>query len=601
MRTLPARLTAGLITALFALLAFSSPALGADDSALVITATRTPQEIGHGISPTILIDRETIAASQAQDAAELLRFVAGLEIGRNGGPGQATSLFIRGTDSNHALVLVDGVPMNPGTIGGAALQNLDPQLIERIEIVKGPRSSQYGSAALGGVVHIITRRPTATGAEVNLATGSDASHQLGAQLRHVAGSISAELQVNERRSDGFPARVGSSRNSGHRMTSAKVFLRHQSAAGHFELRHWQATGNTEYDGFFLEPLDQDFRNTSTALEAEQAVSDRWLSRLTVSETRDEIDQGQGADFTHTRRRLLDWQNDVEWRGGLLSGGISLSREDTRALSFGLGFDESTDTRSAFLQNERRWSATGLLLAARMIDHEDFGAHHTGEISLRRELTPDAALHLSWASGFRAPDATDRFGFGGNPALEPETSSSIEAGLRVNHGMLRWQASVFRNDLDQLIAFIDPDGYAGPLPGRNENIDRARIDGLEVSLQAQREAWQLRAEVMLSDPENRDTGRQLPRRARAQLVLAANYTGRRLAAGARLLAVGSRPDSDFNTVRNPGYGVIDVHARYPLAGGTLGLRVENLLDNDYVLSDGFQTGGRRAFLEWRWSR
>ena len=125
---------------------------------LVVTATRRPIDAGDTLAPVIIIERDEIERSLALDVAELLRFHAGLEISRNGGPGQVTSAFIRGADSDHTLVLIDGVRVNPGTAGGAALQNISPDVVERIEIVKGPRSALHGSEAIGGVVNIQTRR-----------------------------------------------------------------------------------------------------------------------------------------------------------------------------------------------------------------------------------------------------------------------------------------------------------------------------------------------------------------------------------------------------------------------------------------------------------
>jgi vitamin B12 transporter len=114
---------------------------------VVVTASRIPEVADEALAPVIVIPREQIERSQATDVADLLRFEAGIDIGRNGGPGQAASVFLRGTNSNHALVLLDGVRINPGTIGGAALQNISPALIERIEVVEGPRSALYGSDA----------------------------------------------------------------------------------------------------------------------------------------------------------------------------------------------------------------------------------------------------------------------------------------------------------------------------------------------------------------------------------------------------------------------------------------------------------------------
>jgi len=137
--------------------------LSIDDATIIVTATRVPTPLDEILPSTIVIDRETIDRSLAADAADLLRFHAGLELARNGGPGQSTSLFIRGADSNHTLVMVDGVRINPGTIGIPALQNLAPELIDRIEVVKGPRSSLYGTDAIGGVINVITRRGSREG------------------------------------------------------------------------------------------------------------------------------------------------------------------------------------------------------------------------------------------------------------------------------------------------------------------------------------------------------------------------------------------------------------------------------------------------------
>ena len=123
---------------------------------IVVTATRSSIPLNQVSTPITVIDREQIDLSLAKDLSQILRFEAGLEIGRNGGPGQATSIFMRGTESNHTLVLIDGVRINPGTIGGAALQNISPEIIERIEIVKGARSSLYGTDAIGGVINVIT-------------------------------------------------------------------------------------------------------------------------------------------------------------------------------------------------------------------------------------------------------------------------------------------------------------------------------------------------------------------------------------------------------------------------------------------------------------
>ena len=140
---------------------------------IVVTATRSEIPLGDTIVPVIVINRDQIKQSQAKDLSELLRFESGLDIGRNGGPGQATSLFFRGTESNHILVLLDGVRINPGTIGGAALQHISPEIIQRVEIVKGARSALYGTDAIGCVINIITRKLSSNYIESTFGTGSN--------------------------------------------------------------------------------------------------------------------------------------------------------------------------------------------------------------------------------------------------------------------------------------------------------------------------------------------------------------------------------------------------------------------------------------------
>jgi len=132
--------------------------------AVIVTATLTPLSADEAMTQMIVIDCTEIEAAQAHDVAELLRLHAGIEVARNGGrPGQATSVFVHDTESNHVLILVDGVKVNPATIGGALLPDLDPALIERIEIVNGPYSGLYGSEAIGGVIQIFTCGTRITG------------------------------------------------------------------------------------------------------------------------------------------------------------------------------------------------------------------------------------------------------------------------------------------------------------------------------------------------------------------------------------------------------------------------------------------------------
>jgi vitamin B12 transporter len=143
----------------------------------------------------------------ATDVSEILQQQAGLEVARNGGPGQTTSLFTRGTESNHTVVLVDGVRMNPGTIGGAALQNIDPESLERIEIVKGPGSSLYGTEAIGGVVQLFTRGAEKSGVSGGATFGSNATQQLFGDAAWSSDRVKLGVGGGYTESDGMPTFV----------------------------------------------------------------------------------------------------------------------------------------------------------------------------------------------------------------------------------------------------------------------------------------------------------------------------------------------------------------------------------------------------------
>lgn len=577
--------------------AFLPPAMAATDP-VIVTATRTAQLADQVLAPVIVITREQIERSQPTDVADLLRFHAGLDLGRNGGPGQTTSLFLRGTNSDHTLVMIDGVRINPGTIGSAAFQNLDPSIIERIEIVKGPRSSLYGSDAIGGVINIITRRASSgTQAELSAGGGSFDTRKVTAGARH-AGSSALRYGIDGswHSSDGFPPRTDSDIDRGHDNTSVSAHAGRRFGALDVELSHFDARGNTEYLGFFLDPLDQDFRNATTALTLEAQPTAIWVSRLQLSQARDEIDQNQSTDFAHTDRRMLDWQNDLQYGASrLVTAGIWWMREEVSAVSFGDGFDEDTDTRAVYLQDSTEIGAHSLLIAGRYTDHDAFGGHTTWDAGYGYRLTDATRLIASAGTAFRAPDSSDRFGFGGNPDLDPEESRNLEIGVRHRLSPAqRLSMSLFQNDIENLIEFdfINTNQMV--------NIGKARIRGVEAGYEVVSRYWRAAIEAIVQDPESGTTGDPLPRRAKRSVTASLGYDDGRYQLGADLLATSSRKDSDFSDVRLAGYGLVNLNAAWLLTPDwTLRARVENLFDMDYTLADGFNTADRSCFIQLAW--
>ncbi len=573
---------------------------------VIVTATRTAQTIDETLASVVVIDRATIEQTQALDIADLLRLHAGLDIGRNGGPGQATSVFIRGTESNHTLVMIDGVKINPSTLGGAALQNISPDLIERVEIIKGPRSTLYGSEAIGGVINIITRRAASgTAFNASLGAGNQGTRKIKGGIHHAGTTLRGGIEVQRNTSDGFPARRGSTLNRGYENDSVNAYLGAKLSGIDFEVSHWQTQGTNEYQGFTLNALDQDFANRASALTLKANPTAAWATQAKLSHVADTIDQNQitpfsvdDYDFAHTTRNVFDWQNDIQISSQqLLTAGITLSRDNAEALSYGTAFNKDTAVNSLYVQDDLTLGAHQLLVAVRSTDHETAGLHTTWNLGYGYQAASDTRLIANAGTAFRSPDSTDRFGYGGNPNLKPETSRTLEMGIRHNlHPNHTVSITAFHNRIQDLISYNDPDGFSGPTPGANENIDRATIRGMETSYHLALAQWRFQLEGVLQSAKNRSTGAQLARRASRSLTASAVYDLGKHQIGVDFLASGSRKDSDFSSDINNGYSLLNLTAQTRLAQHwTVRGKIENLLNKEYTLASGYNTQGRLVLV------
>ncbi|MDX1516170.1 MAG: TonB-dependent receptor [Woeseiaceae bacterium] len=559
---------------------------------IVVTATRNETSLADAIVPVRVITRDDIELSMAADLAELLRFEAGIEIGRNGGPGQATSVFLQGTESNHTLVLVDGVRINPGTIGGAAIQHIAPELIERVEIVKGARSSLFGTDAIGGVINIITRGADTSYVDAGVSTGSFASRAAHVSAGRNTANAEFGVSVDWSDSDGFSPRVESDIDRGYDNLSLNLFGMRRLGSSEVSLRHWRAEGNVEYLDFFLAPVDQDFENSVSAIELDTTLSTRGTSKLIVAHMRDTIRQRQSPDFVESERITVDWQYTHALDKHTLTGGLYWSGENAESLSFGSGFDEDTGVRAVFLQDQMDFGRQRAFVAARLTDHETFGNETTWNAEYAFDLTPAWTLTAGMGRAFRAPDATDRYGFGGNPALEPEIALNRQLGLRYSPGSRHFVTlELYDNDLDDLIEF-DFATFA------LVNVAQADIRGAELGYEFRGDAFTLRTEFVRQSAEDAATGERLLRRAEesARLTYTHNIGAHRL--GLSVLASGNRVD--FGGTPLSGYVVTTLTGQLQLARDwQLNARVENLFDERYETAASFRMQELSAFVELRY--
>jgi vitamin B12 transporter len=572
---------------------------------VIVTATRVETPVRDVLASVELIHGDALLRQPASDLGDALRMIPGVEVVRLGGAGQQTSLFIRGTESNHALVLLDGLRINP-SIGNAAIQNIAPELVERIEIVKGPRSTLYGSEALGGVINVITRRGTLDGSSVQAGFGRYDTRSASFSTGIGGERGDASFGGSWLESEGFPAGSGETIDRGYENLTFTAAGHAKLSAVEFGLRAWHAAGTTEYSQFGT-PLDQDFENSAFAITANLAPSESWDTRLMAGYAIDEIDQNQLSvfdtngvkDFAHTRRWSLDWQNDlVLSQSNTLTAGILWQDEDADAESFDLPYSADTATSQFYLQDQATLGRHRLLLAGAYTDHETFGGHPTWNAEYGFAIGDNALVTAAAGTAFRAPDATDLYGFGGNPDLEPEESRSYELSYRQRIGDKQSiTLTAFRNEIDDLILVtFDPDTFE---PDAN-NVDRARIDGLEASWSYDGVAWAARASATLQDPRDLSTDELLLRRAEENFTLGVlrRFGAHEIAID--VLYAGDREDFGTPQVRLPAYWLANLSAKVALGERfTLLARVENLFDEDYELANGFNTMGQSVFAALRY--
>ncbi len=586
---------AKLFIALPAALAISSLAAAADitqGDTIVVTATRTPIPLSDATVPVAVITREDIELSLSSDLAELLRFQAGIDIGRNGGPGQATSVFLRGTESNHTLVLIDGVRMNPSTIGGAAVQNIAPETIERVEIVKGARSALYGTDAIGGVVNVITRRADERHIEGSVGVGSFAtqSWRLSGGNRGIDSEFGFSL--NSQSTDGYAPRIDSDIERGYDNLSANVYGLKRFGSTEISVRHWRAEGTAEYLDFFLNPVDQDFENAVTSIALESRLSEEGVSKLMLSLARDEIGQNQAPDFVKSERLGLDWQYSHAFENNTVTGGLYVVDESASSLSFGTGFDEDTLIRAVFLQNQLSLGRHKGFLAMRVTNHENFGSHTTWNAEYAFEINDALSLNLGLGHAFRAPDASDRFGFGGRPDLEPELADERQLSLRYTpDDRHSFDIELYANNIEDLIEFNFETFTL-------QNLDEAEIRGAQIGYEYRGENFVLRADLVRQRADNKATGARLLRRAERSATLSYTQSIGAHRLGLSILAGGDR--EDFGGSKLAGFVVANLTGQINLGKDwQLNARIENLADTEYQTAASYRMQERSGFVELRY--
>jgi vitamin B12 transporter len=589
-----------------------------------VTSTRTETPLEQvTTSATVITDRD-IQAQQAETVLEALRNVPGLDVVQTGSRGAGTSVFIRGSESDHVLVLIDGIEVNSTTLGAFNFAHLTTENIERIEIVRGAGGTLYGSQAIGGVINIITKGgkgPLELG--LSAAGGNGSTHRQVMTLRGGAGKLGYSLSAARIESEGFRKVNDDYRNLS---TAARLDFQATEDASLKGIFHFLKTdlGLFNNNNFVPAP-DPNAREASTQylgkLEWEQKIIKNWDYRISGSIFKEHIKDSDDVDSCTFFGFPCDSRTRDRFRPQIGTAELQTNYrfEDWSTTTFGVeykrrkaetsgGIDKAIRNIGYYVQEQFQFLEHRLIMipGIRVDDNQSFGTAFTPAFSAAY-LIPESGTKLKggYAKGFKAPTLNELFfppGFGcpafGNPNLTPEKSWEVDAGFEQSllNERIKLGGTYFHREVQDLIE-------GRPIPGnpfgcfRAENVGRARFDGVEWALRIKIFApLSLDSQYTYLDWDTAD-GR-LPRRPRHRGSVSLNYLQHGLNINIAANIVGSRDDfraaSPFGNIRMPGYVRTDLASSYLLPWTAPGVKdvsvfgkIENLFNRKYAELNGFR--------------
>lgn len=566
----------------------------------VVTATRNPTRTDELVSEVVVVERATIEASTARTLPELLARSAGLQFTANGGMGKTSSVFIRGTESRHTILLIDGVRYGSATAGIPIWDNLPLDMIERIEVLKGPASALYGSEAVGGVVQIFTRKGREGFHPYASATvGSGNWRQWAAGAAGGQGAWTWALGLQQLRERGFSStnekvpfgNFNADTDPFHQdAVNASVALQ-INPAWRADASILHADGRSHFDDGPDRDSNSLLRSRVLQTGLKGTVQPGWQTELRVSQSDDTNATQIGAfpgDFK-TRQKQWTWQNTVATPLGAALAGLEHRRQD---VSGSTAYSVTGRTiKGVFAGLNGSAGAHSWQVNARRDSNSQFGGSTTGFAGYGFRISPAWRFNMSHGTSFVAPSFNQLyFPSFGNPLLQPERGKNTDVGLT-------WAANGHQVKLVRFDNKIR--GYITntTVPA---NIPRSRIDGWTLGYEGAVGAWSLRGGLDTLDPRNELNGKQLPRRARQQATLGVDRKAGAWRYGASVLHVGTRYDDAANTREMPAYTTLDLRAEWQFAPEwRLQAKLNNLTDRQYETSYGYNQAGRSLYVTLRW--
>lgn len=571
---------------------------------VVVTATRSESRAEDVLSDITVITRKDIESGTGRSLTELVSRLAGVSMASNGGLGKASNLYVRGTESRHVLLLVDGVRYGSSTLGTPNFDAIAIELIDRIEVLKGPASALYGSDAVGGVVQVFTRRgKPGIHPYASLTVGEGDRSEIATGLTGGDGRLDYAIGVQSLTEKGFSATNSraafgnfNADRDGFSQDSVNLSLDYKlTDSWKIDVKALQSNGVNQFDQS-PNAVDVHSDNSTSILVAgvEGKLTEKWKSRIHASTSADKSTSVASATPSrfNTTQDQLSWTNTIESPLGLIFAGWESLRESvdgTQAYSVNARTTNSLFAGLTGDAGDHSWQVN-----ARQDSNSQFGSATTGLLGYGYKLMPELRLRAAYGTTFKTPSFNTLYfvspSFTGNPTTQPETGVNSEVGMTYSAGSQLFGVTYYAN---RIKGFITTQPVV-------VNVPYARMEGWTLSHEGTAGNWRFHTALDFLDARNELNNLKLARRPDMQLVSGGNYSAGAWKWGASLLAASESFDTAANTQTLGGYGTVDVYTQYALPKDwSVEGRLVNVGDKFYQTAYGFNQQGRAAYVTLRY--
>lgn len=586
--------------------------LEAEEPTIVVSAARSEQVVTDALPHTTLIDRATIEQSPASDVVGLLKTQAGVSITQSGTSGSLSGVRMRGGETSHTLILLDGVPMNSLSAGShPSLEHISLSSIERIEIVRGNVSALYGSQAVGGVIQIFTRKPNGNDATIRVAAGSHGQRQASVQVRGGNEVVQATVGISHDQVKAVSAlnaadiakinayQTVNPEKDGYKNDSANAHIRYRpNANNEFGLHFLESRGKNNYDSqYAANNKAVQYNKTKVqniSLYANNQLNKNWKSNVRLSQftdrAYDRYDEASswssGESLYQTRTQEAAWQNNIHSNFGEFIVGVSRKQQK---LASDTTYDETRRTTdSLWLGYNLDKARHHLQLNARTDKLTKIGRENSGAINYGFDVTDNIKVFAGYSNGYSAPDFAQLYYPNySNPNLKTEHGTYVQAGAQYATDAWGGRVTLFETHSRDKIA-SDPVTYL-PI-----NINRAKAKGVEWHGWYNANGWNIDSSLTYQEVTNRATGARLIRQPRILASVGVGKSWGKWHAQADWQVQGN--STDVQKTKVAGYGVVNAAVTYsPLTNVKLGLSVGNLFNRHYQTVYGYNSMPRNVLL------